>query len=319
METTTERVGIYRPPKLSHRAEYWALRSIIRGLGRMSWTKATDAGARLGALGYRPLGIRRRVVERQIAAAFPEMSHEQVARLSRASFEHLGRVAVEAALLPKIGKRGVLDLVERVDGWELMERALAMNRGVIVVAGHVGNWELGGAYLAARGVPIDVVVRRMGNPLFDAYLNGTRLRLGMTVVYENEAVRRTTRALRIGRAVAFLADQGILHLASTFVPFFGRPAKTPRGPAVFALRWNVPVLFGAALRQPSGRFRVLFEELPVEDTGDREQDVDRLVARYTALLEQCVREYPEQYFWQHRRWKRQPADTPAELRDPAAV
>lgn len=319
METTTERVSIHRPPRLAHRAQYWALRGIIRGLGSLNWTQATDAGARLGALGYRPLGIRRRVVERQIAAAFPGFSHDDVMRLSRASFEHLGRVAVEAALLPKIGKRGVLDLVERVDGWEIMERALAMDRGVIAVTGHVGNWELGGAYLAARGVPIDVVVRRMGNPLFDAYLNGTRLRLGMTVVYENEAVRRTTRALRVGRAVALLADQGLLHLASTYVPFFGRPAKTPRGPAVFALRWNVPMVFGAALRQPDGRFHVRFEEIAVEDTGDRERDVDRMVARYTELLEQCVRRHPEQYFWQHRRWKRQPADTPPELRDPAAV
>ena len=308
-----------RPPTTAHRAEYWALRGLIRGLGLLEWTRATNAGARLGALGYRPFGIRRQVVERQIAASFPGLEREEVQRLSRASFEHLGRVAVETALLPQIGKEGVLRCVECVEGWETIERTLALGRGLIFVTGHFGNWELGGAYLAARGIPIDVVVRRMGNPLFDAYLNGTRLRLGMTVVYENEAVRRTTRALKVGRAVAFLADQGLLHLASTFVPFFGRPAKTPRGPAVFALRWNVPVVFGAAVRQPSGGFHLAFEEIPVEDTGDRERDVDRVVARYTQMLERCVRRHPEQYFWQHRRWKRQPADTPPELRDPAAV
>ena len=308
-----------RAPTTAHRAEYWALRGLIRGLGLLEWTRATNAGARLGALGYHPFGIRRHVVERQISAAFPGLEREEVQRLARASFEHLGRVAVETALLPRIGREGVLQLVESVEGWETIERTLALGRGLIFVTGHFGNWELGGAYAAARGVPIDVVVRRMGNPLFDAYLNSTRLRLGMTVVYENEAVRRTTRALKVGRAVAFLADQGLLHLASTFVPFFGRPAKTPRGPAVFALRWNVPVVFGAAVRQPSGRFHLCFEEIPVEDTGDRERDVDRVVARYTQMLERCVRRHPEQYFWQHRRWKRQPADTPPELRDPAAV
>src|SRR6185437_11006084 len=101
--------------------------------------------------------------------------HEAVQRLSRASFEHLGRIAVETALLPWIGKQGVLELVEGVDGWETIQRTLALGRGLIFVTGHLGNWELGGAYLAARGVPIDVVVRRMGNPLFDSYLNGTRL------------------------------------------------------------------------------------------------------------------------------------------------
>ncbi|HEX5437935.1 MAG TPA: lysophospholipid acyltransferase family protein [Gemmatimonadaceae bacterium] len=306
----------YTPPTFGDRAEYLALRTLIRGLGLVRWERAAGAGARLAALGYRPFGIRRHVVERQIAAAFPELTPGEVADLSRASFEHLGRVAVETALLPKMGREGVMRLVQCVDGWDVVERAMAPGRGMIFVTGHLGNWELGGAYIAARGVPLDVVVRRMSNPLFDAYLNGTRLRVGMTVVYDSEAVRRTPRALRVGRAVAFLADQGILHLASTFVPFFGRPAKTPRGPAVFALRWNVPMVFGTMLRQPGGRYRMIFEELPVEDTGDREGDVDRVVARYTQVLERWVRVAPEQYFWQHRRWKRQPADTPPELRDP---
>ena len=78
----------------------------------------------------------------------------------------------------------------------------------------------------------------MANPLFDEYINHTREEIGMTVVHDSEAVRRTPRSLRAGRAVAFVADQGVMGLASTFVPFFGRPAKTPRGAAVFALRFE---------------------------------------------------------------------------------
>jgi KDO2-lipid IV(A) lauroyltransferase len=118
--------------------------------------------------------------------------------------------------------------------------------------------------------------------------------------------------------VAFVADQGVLGLASTYVPFFGRPAKTPRGAAVFALRFEVPVLFIVALRQPSGRYRLIVERIEAENTGDRERDVDSIVARFTERLEHWVRIVPEQYFWQHRRWKRQPPDTPRELRDPSA-
>ena len=106
--------------------------------------------------------------------------------------------------------------------------------------------------------------------------------------------------MREGRGVAFLADQGVLGLASTFVPFFGRPAKTPRGPAVFALRLDVPVVFGVALRQPSGKYRLVFEPVKVENTGDRDRDVDAIVAGYTATLERWVRRYPEQYFWHHQ-------------------
>ena len=138
----------------------------------------------------------------------------------------------------------------------------------------------------------------------------------MNVVYDRDAVRRTPRALADGHAVAFLADQGVKNLASTYVPFFGRPARTPRGPAVFALRLDVPTVFGTAIRMPSGRFVLYFESIAVDATGDRERDVDRIVARYTAVLERRVRETPEQYFWHHRRWRRQPPDTPDALRDP---
>jgi KDO2-lipid IV(A) lauroyltransferase len=282
----------------------------------MSWRRAGDLGARLGRLAHRPLGIRRGVVERQIAAAFPELGRRGVLRVARDAYEHLGRVSIEAALLPSLGPGRVLDLFDGADGWEHVEQAMAAGRGLIIVAGHLGNWELAGSYCAARGMPLDVIARRMANPLFDRYVTETRSRLGMVVVHDGDAVRRTPRALREGRAVAFLADQGVLGLASTYVPFFGRPAKTPRGPAVFALRFKVPVLFGVALRQPSGLYRMAFEPVPVAPSGDRERDTDAIVASYTATLERWVRKAPEQYFWHHRRWKRQPPDTPSELREP---
>jgi KDO2-lipid IV(A) lauroyltransferase len=303
-------------PTLADRAEYWALRGVVASLDLLSLPRAAAFGERIGALGYRPLGIRRGTVERHVAAAFPGLDRSEVHRIARGAYEHLGRTAIEAALMSTLGKQDVLDMFEGTDNWSTVERAMAMGKGCIFVTGHLGNWELGGAYLAARGIPLDVIVRRMGNPLFDRYLNDTRAKLGMHVVYDAEAVRRTPRSLREGRAIAFLADQGVIGLASTFVPFFGRPAKTPRGPAVFALRMGVPTVFAVPLRQPSGRYRFSFEAVTIEDTGDRERDVDAIVARYTKILEQWIRRAPEQYLWHHRRWRRQPADTPPELREP---
>jgi Kdo2-lipid IVA lauroyltransferase/acyltransferase len=109
----------------------------------------------------------------------------------------------------------------------------------------------------------------------------------------------------------------VMGLASTYVPFFGRPAKTPRGAAVFAMKYDTPTLFVTALRQPGGRYRVSVERVPVIRTGNREADVDAIVTNYTAILERWVRTAPEQYFWHHRRWRRQPEGTPPELRDPS--
>ena len=303
-------------PSLQNRAEYYGLRATIGTLERMPWDAACRVGERIGEFGYRPLGIRRGIVERQVAAAFPERAPAAVADISRGAYRHLGRSTIESALLPSIGREKVLELVETVDGWEILEAAMAPGRGVILVTGHIGNWELGGAYIAARGLPVGAIVRRMSNPLFERYLNDTRRAIGAEVIHDADAVRRAPRALREGKMIAFLADQGVKGLASTFVPFFGRPAKTPRGPAVFALRMQLPVVFGAAIRQPNGRFRFSFESIPVSETGDRDADVDRIVANYTQVLERWVRTAPEQYFWHHRRWRRQPPGTPRELGEP---
>jgi len=302
-----------QPPTLANRVEYGALRSVVAVLRRIGLRPASAVGAGLGSLGYRPLKIRREVVEKQLRAAFPQLLPDEVQRIARASYANLGRMTTETALLPSYDRERIIDLFESVEGWSIVEERLARDKGLILVSGHLGNWELGGAYLAARGLPMQAVVRYMANPLFDRYLTRTRERIGLTIVHDDEAVRRVPRALRGGHAIAFLIDQGAVGLASTWVPFFGRLAKTPRGPAVFALRLGAPIVFGVAIRQPSGRFRLTFEPIDTTSTGNLEADVERIVTDYTAALERWVRRAPEQYFWHHRRWKHQRAGTPPEL------
>jgi KDO2-lipid IV(A) lauroyltransferase len=157
----------------------------------------------------------------------------------------------------------------------------------------------------------------MQNPVFDRYLTENRRRLGVVVIHDTEAVRKVPRVVREGGVAGFLFDQGAVGLASTWVPFFGRYAKTPRGPAVFALRLNAPLVFACAIRQPNGQYVLHMENVPLTNTGDLEADVDAIVATYTNILERWVRRYPEQYFWQHRRWKHQRPGTPPELGDPS--
>jgi KDO2-lipid IV(A) lauroyltransferase len=305
-----------RQPTISHRLEYVGTRFAVGVLRLIGWRAASWVGGRIARFVYKPIGIRRGVVERQIAAAFPDLSRAEVESLAARSYESLGRTSIETAVMPGTSKEQILERVERVEGWEHVEGALRHGKGVILVTGHLGNWELGGAYFAARGAPLDAIARGMANPIFEAYVTRTRHQIGMEVIHDKDAVRRTPRSLRDNRCVAFLSDHDALGLASTFVPFFGRPAKTPRGPAVFALRFEVPVLFVAVVRQPSGRYAVFIDPVPVHPTGDREADIDAIVLAYTQVLESYVRRYPDQYFWQHRRWRRQPPDTPPHLREP---
>src|SRR5688572_10269399 len=180
---------------LANRAQFLAFRGVVAGLAALSWHRAVALGGTLGMLGYRPFGIRRAVVERQIAAAFPEIDEREVRRIARAAYVNLGRTAIETALAPTMDKHALLGLFEGVEGWELIEQAQAIGRGAILVTGHLGNWEIGGFYLAARGISIGAIVRRMANPLFDAYLTGTRSSMGVEVIHDADAVRRVPRAL----------------------------------------------------------------------------------------------------------------------------
>jgi KDO2-lipid IV(A) lauroyltransferase len=305
-----------RPVNLRHRVEYVALRIATALLGRLSFRRASNLGAAIGRLGYSPFGFRREVVERQIAAAFPDWSADRVRTAARGAYESLGRTTIEAAILHRYAAADIRAMVDEPENWHLIEESLRKGRGALLLTGHLGNWELAGAFLGAKGIKIEGVARQMENPLFDAYLSRARRRLGIEIIRDSDAVRRVPRVLRSGGAVVILFDQGAVGLASTWVPFFGRWAKTPRGPAVFAKRFGAPIFCGALLRKPDGRFTVQFEEIPVPDTGDLEGDVDQIVAGYSASLERLVRDAPGQYFWHHRRWKHQRPGTPPHLGDP---
>jgi KDO2-lipid IV(A) lauroyltransferase len=314
--TTTEAAAGAPRPTVVQWAEYAALRTIATVLRPFGFRAASAVGAVLGGLGWWPLRIRAARVERTIRACFPELTDARVREIARESYRGLGRVAMESIILSRAEKADVLAVFDESPTYEVLERAFAQGKGVIMVAGHLGNWELSAAYMTARGLPVDAIAMHMANPLSDAFFKRTRERFGMRVLFADESVRAIPRALRDGRGVGFLSDQSAKGLASTFVPFFGRPARTPRGAAVFALKGDLPMVFLVALRQPNGRYVMHFEDVPLARADDKEAAIDATVLRFTQVLERLVREHPEQYFWQHRRWKGQPKDTPPHLKEP---
>ncbi|MCU0623441.1 MAG: lysophospholipid acyltransferase family protein [Gemmatimonadaceae bacterium] len=308
-----------RAPGAWDRWQLAAFRLVVRVLRGLPVTTASRIGAFIGRLGWWPLGIRRTVVERQVGACFPELDATQRRDVCRGAYASLGRTSVETALLAELDAAATIAMFREVRGFEHIEAGLAAGRGIILVSGHHGNWELGGAYLAARGVPVDAVFFPPANPAFHRYLVEARQRIGMRVVTVAESARVVPRALRDGRAVALMADQALFNISAAPVTFFGRPAFAPRGPAVFALRAGAPVLYCAILRRPDGHFTFDIDPIPYEATGDKDGDVDRLVQAITARIEQWVRREPAQYFWHHKRWKRQPEGTPAALGDPVRM
>lgn len=302
--------GRGRRPTLAHRAEFILFRG-LRGLVSLAPERlALSVAAVLGTVAGSVLRMRRADVDRHLEWAFPDWDRRRRDRVARASYRHLAR---EAVMLFRLGGWSSARVRERTEvlGLDAVRTAVDERGGALVLTGHLGNWEIGGAALAAHGVPIDVVAKGMANPDFERELFGTRERLGMRVVEMGDAPRRVLRALRRGRVVAIVGDQNA-HRNGVFVPFFGRLAASARGPGTFALRTGVPVFVGFGVRRPGRRqtYRVRLEPLVMEPTGDFDHDLEVFTAAYMAAVEEAARGHPEQYFWQHKRWKTRPPEEP---------
>ncbi len=297
-------------PERIHRFEHFVVGALGLGARILPEPVALFLGGVLGWMAGTVVRLRRRVVDENLKRAFPLQSAGWRAAVARGSYFHLGR---EAVTLLRFGAMGVREVRERTrtEGFETVRSLLERGEGLIMVSGHFGNWEIGGAAVAVRNIPLDVVAVRQTNPLFDRRVVRTRERLGMRVIEKKRAPAEVLRTLRRGGAVALVADQNVRR-GGIFVDFFGVPASTARGPALFALRTGAPIVVAFAFRLPGARarYRLRFEPLEIERTGEQEVDAGRLTRAFLQALEEAIREAPEQYFWLHRRWKTRP-DPPA--------
>ena len=300
-----------RPVAFRHHLEFLAFRFVSFVVVLLPERFALSLCGVLGWLAGGVFRIRRADVDRHLDMAFPKSEKAWRRRVAGMSYRHLAR---EAAMTVRLSGMGSEEVVRRttMEGFEDLWQVVEEGRGAVLITGHLGSWEIGGAALAARGIPMDVIAHLQKNPLFDRHLMETRDQLGLTVIVKNDALRLVPRSLAAGRAVAFVADQN-LQRRGVFVDFFGHLAATARGPALFALRRSTPVFFGFALRLPGwpSRYRVTLERVPPPRAGSIDEAVKELTQRHVSMLERHVRETPEQYFWQHRRWKTRPDAEPS--------
>lgn len=303
-----------KKPTRKDRLEHALLRVLEGGIGGLSDEVAARVGGFLGAA-IRPLGVRRRTVEDNLRLAFPDRDERWRAGVVRAAYRHLGREAVAMLRLSHHTREEIVRLTEIPPGdWESFEAARAEGRGVLLVTGHYGNWEAAAAAVAARGIPVYAVVKAMRNPLVDEQLKAARERLGISTIDMRDAPRRIPRVLAEGGVIGIVADQDA-RAAGVWVPFFGVPASTYRGPALFALRFQAPIVASVARSLPDGRYRIQGQRLETPRSGDLERDVTDLTRSLAAHLESEIRKDPGQYFWFHKRWKTRPPGEPEVARD----
>ncbi|MXY96607.1 MAG: lysophospholipid acyltransferase family protein [Gemmatimonadetes bacterium] len=289
--------------KLSHRLEYAGLRVLMSLTWRLAPARASQVGDVLGALVFHLTGMRKKLVMEHMARVFGMTEgSEELRAMSRSVYRQLGRTAVEHARL-LAGRTA--DLRDRlaVSGDEHIARARKGGRGVILITGHFGYWELLGATVAMLGYPITVVAKKLHNPAVDRLVHAGRERLGMAVATMDKAPAAVFRALRRNECVGLLADQDA-GAGGVFVDFLGSRASTYQGPALFALRTGAPIVPCFIIRTGPERHRVCFEA-PIEaiPTGNEPADIARVTQVYTDVLARYIKDFPDHWFWVHRRWK----------------
>lgn len=273
---------------------------VVTGLARLF---PIDAVSDFGALLFKrlgPLTDTHRVAELNLRIAFPNASDAEIGRLLAAQWDAIGRWAVEFPILDKIiadPKR-----VELVNGERLAEIART-GESVVFISGHFSSMEIMPAAIIHAGITCQITYRATNNPHVDDRIRKSRFRYGVRLFAPKggDGARELIRALARGESVALMNDQKFN--GGVAAPLFGVTCHTAPGPSSFALRFGIPLQPMSVQRVHKARFRVIVHEpIWLENTGDRNRDIEAGVRKVNAFIEDRVRDRPEEWFWVHKRW-----------------
>ena len=292
--------------------EFAAAWILVKLLGALPRGVARAVGSGVGTVAYRILGRLREVALTNLALAFPDKPDAEREEILRRLYRNLGWLLAEFCQMPRYTPENTRPFA-RYQGLEHYLAARDRGKGVLILTGHLGVWELSSYYHSLMGHPMSMVIRRLDNPRVDALVNRIRCLHGNRVLHKDDFARGLLGAMRQGETVGILMDTNMTPPQGEFVPFFGRLACTASGMARVALKTGATVLPGFMLWEESEQKYVLHfgEAVDLVSTGNDEQDVIENTARFTAVIETWIRRYPDQWLWVHRRWKtRPPGDEP---------
>jgi KDO2-lipid IV(A) lauroyltransferase len=292
--------------------EYWLVLGVARTLGVLPRGLARLLAGLLAVFVYWTFGRLRRVGVRNLELAFPQLrSKRRRAELLRGVYRSLGWQLVEFCRMARYTPENTRNWI-RTEDLENYLAAQARGKGVLIVTGHLGAWELSSFYHSLMGYPMGMVIRRLDNRRLDDYVNAIRCLHGNRVLHKDEFARGLLTAMRAGETVGILMDTNMRPPQGVFVEFFGRPACTASGLARVALKTGAAVLPGFMVWEAAEKKYVLHfgPELKFEQTGDTEADAIAATQQCAAATEEWIRRYPDQWLWIHRRWKTRPQGEP---------
>lgn len=238
-----------------------------------------------------------------IKASLDNITKEESISIRNKAYHNLGITLLELLAIRTMKKEDIQNIIE-YENIELIKENSKKGKGIILLSGHYGNWELL-AYSAGllSGVPVNVVVKPQKNQYADRRLNQYRTKSGNKILPMKRAAFAMISALKNNEAIALLVDQSAEKDKDIKVKFFGRDAITYEAPAALSLKFGSPIIMGFAERMHSGKYKVKLSVLPSDDLHYNKEGIRILTERHVAALEQQIRKKPEDWAWQHRRWK----------------
>jgi KDO2-lipid IV(A) lauroyltransferase len=268
---------------------------------------AFRVGEWLGELLYWIMRRRKAIGYKSLTIAFGnQLSEQKKQHILRITFRNLGKSVVEELHFPKMSTSYLREKVTVV-GQEHYLAAASKGKGIICLNAHIGNWEMSSHAWSAIGCPLNIVVRPLDNQFLDKLVTKLRTMHGNKLLTRRNSLRQIVAALQNKEIVGILMDQNTLRSRGIFVDFFGKPACTIPVIAVLALRYDVPVLPTFIVRTGFDTHTLYIgQKIEIKRTGDSQQDIAINTAAFNRVIEDFIRQHPDQWFWIHNRWKVQP-------------
>jgi len=279
---------------------------LVAALGCLPRGVARWLGNGLGDVGFFLDHRHRKVALDNLTLAMGNtLNAQQRWDLTRMVFRHMGQILFEVSWSLTV-PAAVLNRHIRIDGLEHYRAAHGKGRGVLVITGHLGNWELLPVVAGRYRIPLNVVYRPLDFTPLNLFFENLRTRFGAQLIPTSHAMFRIVRAMKKKEVVAILMDQSVDWYDGVWVDFFGHRTCTSKGMALIAMKTRSPVLPVFMYREKTG-FRAVFgPEIPLVVTGDKTKDIEINTLNYSKAIEKGIRRHPEQWFWVHRRWKKKP-------------
>ncbi|MBW2566053.1 MAG: lysophospholipid acyltransferase family protein [Deltaproteobacteria bacterium] len=274
-------------------------------IASISQKHIANVGRFLGVLAYILDTRHRRIVKRNLQFTHPQWSQGNIQKLCKRVFQNAGITFVEICQVTCLSREDLLRNV-RIKGEEHLLNAMKSPKGTILISGHLGNWEMAPLLISCYiNKPLVLVVREMQSKALGRWIHRLRGRFGNIVIDKKGALPIMTQALRQGKMVGLLIDQGTKLSRGIEVSFFSHTTTSTLAPALLARRCGSPVLPVFCIREAgAGLTLVIGAPLSLKRTDDFRADLKANTQIMTSAIERAVRAYPEQWLWFHKRWKR---------------